>query len=73
MFVAARAVNLLEQIIQWRMLDVQLERLADIALTPAEPRIDEPGSGGEIAGGIADSDVKAPTIPRNRRPGIPMN
>jgi ATP-binding cassette subfamily B protein RaxB len=48
----SRATNLIEAIISWRMLDVQLERLADIALTPREARIDDPGHEGEIWGAL---------------------
>lgn len=40
---SGRVTSLVENLINWRLLDVQLERLADIALTAREPRIDEPG------------------------------
>jgi ATP-binding cassette subfamily B protein RaxB len=42
---ASRLTNLLEQIVTWRLLSVDLERLSDIALSPAE----------QIAGGIGFS------------------
>ena len=40
---SARVTSLVENLISWRLLDVQLERLADIALTPREAKIDETG------------------------------
>jgi ABC-type multidrug transport system fused ATPase/permease subunit len=43
---------LVESVISWRLLDVQLERIADIALNPRETKIDEPGFDGEIQGRI---------------------
>jgi len=40
---SGRIVSLVENLIAWRLLDVQMERLADIALTPREAKIDEAG------------------------------
>lgn len=40
-----RAQELFETFIQWRMLDLHSDRLADIALTPVEKGIDDAGSG----------------------------
>jgi len=40
---SGRITSLIENLISWRLLDVQLERLADIALTPREAKIDEAG------------------------------
>lgn len=40
---SGRITSLVENLINWRLLDVQMERLADIALTPREARIDEAG------------------------------
>ena len=37
----SRISALVENLIAWKLLDVNLERLADIALNPREPRIDE--------------------------------
>jgi ATP-binding cassette subfamily B protein RaxB len=48
-----RMSALIENLISWRLLDVQLERLADIALHPREPRIDDEGVEGEVKGAIA--------------------
>lgn len=43
---SARLTNLLEQIVTWRLLSVDLERLSDIALSPAE---EAPGATGHVA------------------------
>lgn len=48
----SRFMNLVEQIFVWRLLDLQLERLADIALSPKEERIDFGGYGGAVEGRI---------------------
>lgn len=47
-----RFTNMIEQIFSWRLLDLQLERLADIVLTPKEERIDSGGYEGEIEGRV---------------------
>lgn len=47
-----RTTALIENLIAWRLLDVQLERLADIALHPREPRIDDEGSDHVIQGAV---------------------
>jgi ATP-binding cassette, subfamily B, bacterial CvaB/MchF/RaxB len=48
----ARATNLVEQAFNWKLLDLQLERLSDIALTPKEERIDQGGHDGAIEGAV---------------------
>ncbi|QXT34376.1 peptidase domain-containing ABC transporter [Sphingomonas sanguinis] len=48
----ARFTNLVEQLFSWRLLDLQLERLADIVLTPKEARIDSGGHEGVLDGNI---------------------
>ncbi|NNG56007.1 ATP-binding cassette domain-containing protein [Sphingomonas paucimobilis] len=48
----ARFTNLVEQIFAWRLLDLQLERLADIVMTPKEERLDYGGYEGRIEGKI---------------------
>jgi ATP-binding cassette subfamily B protein RaxB len=48
----SRITALIENLIAWKLLDVNLERLADIALDPREPRIDEGGHDGEIEGAV---------------------
>lgn len=48
---AGRSSNLVEQLINWRLLDVHLERLSDIALQPKEAQIDA-GSEGLVEGAI---------------------
>jgi ATP-binding cassette subfamily B protein RaxB len=48
----SRFTNLIEQIFTWRLLDLQLERLSDIALTPKEERIDHGGFEGVIKGAV---------------------
>lgn len=48
----ARFTNLLEQLFAWRLLDLQLERLADIVLTPKEERVDHGGHEGLVDGQI---------------------
>jgi ATP-binding cassette, subfamily B, bacterial CvaB/MchF/RaxB len=45
-----RITHLVEQFITWRMLTVDLERLSDIALSPADPAIGRGGYDGEIEG-----------------------
>lgn len=47
-----RATSLVESLISWRLLDVHLERIADIALHPREAKIDEPGHEGTIVGSL---------------------
>lgn len=48
----ARSTNLVEQLFSWRLLDLQLERLSDVALTPREERIDSGGYEGPITGRV---------------------
>jgi len=45
-----RFTNMVEQLFAWRLLDIQLERLSDIVLTPKDQRIDFGGYDGPIAG-----------------------
>lgn len=52
-----RMTRLLECAISWRLLDVQLERVADIALHPREPKIDTDGHDGVIQGRIEASNI----------------
>jgi ATP-binding cassette, subfamily B, bacterial CvaB/MchF/RaxB len=47
-----RATSLIESLIQWRLLDVHLERIADIALHPRELGADTDGFEGEIRGEV---------------------
>ncbi len=47
-----RSTNLIEQLFAWRLLDLQLERLSDVALAPREQRIDSGGYEGPISGRI---------------------
>ncbi len=47
------ASNVFQQIIAWRMLDVQLERLADIVLAPVEPNTDGDAANPYFAGAIS--------------------
>jgi len=47
-----RSTNLIEQLFAWRLLDLQLERLSDVALAPREERIDSGGYEGPVAGRI---------------------
>jgi ATP-binding cassette subfamily B protein RaxB len=42
------ASNVFQQFIYWRMLDVQLERLADVVLEPTEKGIDQVSMPGEV-------------------------
>jgi ATP-binding cassette subfamily B protein RaxB len=48
----SRFTNFVDQAVSWRLLDLQLERLADIALSPKEERIDSGGYEGQITGRI---------------------
>jgi ATP-binding cassette subfamily B protein RaxB len=54
---AGRIAGLVDQIITFSLLDVQLERVADIVLSPREQKIDEPGDGSELRGEIELRDV----------------
>ncbi len=47
-----RCSALIETFISWRLLDVHLERLSDIVLSPKEPRIDDEGHGAPLRGAI---------------------
>ena len=47
-----RFTNLIDQIFAWRLLDLQLERLSDIALAQKEERIDRGGFEGIVAGAV---------------------
>lgn len=47
-----RMMNMVEQLFAWRLLDLQLERLSDIVLTPKEERIDSGGYEGPVEGAI---------------------
>ena len=44
--------NLVEQMFAWRLLDLQLERLADVVMTPKEGRIDYGGHEGRLEGSV---------------------
>lgn len=49
----SRAQGLFETFVNWRMLDLHSDRIADIALTPVEPGIDDVGTGLlEMRGGV---------------------
>ncbi|WP_174297452.1 peptidase domain-containing ABC transporter [Sphingomonas bacterium] len=52
-----RVTNMVEQGFAWRLLDLQLERLADVVLTPKEARIDSGGYEGEVKGAVACSNL----------------
>lgn len=52
-----RVTNMIEQGFAWRLLDLQLERLADVVLNPKEARIDGGGFDGDIDGSIACSNL----------------
>lgn len=48
-----RAASLFDQIINWRMLEVYTDRLADVVLTPKEVGLDKMPAGlGEVEGGL---------------------
>lgn len=48
----SRFTNMVEQIFAWRLLDLQLERISDIVLTPKDARVDAGGYEGEIDGRV---------------------
>jgi ATP-binding cassette, subfamily B, bacterial CvaB/MchF/RaxB len=52
-----RATSLIETLIQWRLLDVHLERIADIALHPRELGADTDGFEGEIRGAVEARNI----------------
>lgn len=45
-----RFTNLVEQVFAWRLLDLQLDRLSDVALAPQEERIGAGGYDGDLSG-----------------------
>ena len=47
-----RAMSLVENLIQWRLLDVQLDRIGDIALQPRDPHQDSDGFEADIRGDV---------------------
>lgn len=47
-----RLTNLVDQMIRWRMLSVDLERLSDIALSPIDPAVGRGGHEAELEGAI---------------------
>lgn len=54
----ARAQGLFETFVNWRMLDLHSDRIADIALTPVESGIDDIGTGlQEMRGGVELSNL----------------
>ncbi|WP_443750084.1 peptidase domain-containing ABC transporter [Asticcacaulis solisilvae] len=52
-----RGSKMVEQLLDWRLLEVHLERISDIALSPVEDGIDEPDTGEVLQGGIACRDL----------------
>lgn len=48
----SRFINLVEQAFAWRLLDLQLERLTDVVLTPKEERLEFGGYEGSVLGHI---------------------
>ena len=52
-----RCSKMVEQVLDWRLLEVHLERISDIVSSPTEDRIDEPDSGEILQGGIACRDL----------------
>lgn len=48
----SRFTNMVEQLFAWRLLDLQLERIADIVLTPKDDRVDFGGFDGLVDGRI---------------------
>ena len=53
----SRFTNLVEQLFAWRLLDLQLERISDIVLTPKDDRIDAGGYDGLMTGRIECRNV----------------
>jgi ATP-binding cassette, subfamily B, bacterial CvaB/MchF/RaxB len=56
-FFVSKSVNVIQTIIDFRMLDIHLDRLADIALSPKEKGLDAPSVARSIRGGIAFDNV----------------
>jgi ATP-binding cassette subfamily B protein RaxB len=56
-FFVSKSVNVIQTIIDFRMLDIHLDRLADIALSPKEKGLDTPSVARSIRGGIAFDNV----------------
>lgn len=48
----SRFINLVEQAFSWRLLDLQLERLSDVVLTPKEERLEFGGYDGAVLGRV---------------------
>lgn len=53
----SRFTNMVEQIFAWRLLDLQLERISDIVLTPKDSRVDFGGYEGGIDGRVECRNV----------------
>jgi ATP-binding cassette, subfamily B, bacterial CvaB/MchF/RaxB len=53
-----RVTTLIEQFVNWQLLDVHLERIADIALADAEPHLDAVGAGRSVGGRLELTDVR---------------
>jgi ATP-binding cassette, subfamily B, bacterial CvaB/MchF/RaxB len=56
-FFVGKAVNVVQTVTDFRMLDIHLDRLADIALSPKEKGLDAPSVARDVRGAIALSDV----------------
>jgi ATP-binding cassette, subfamily B, bacterial CvaB/MchF/RaxB len=56
-FFVERSVNVIETFVNFKILDIHLDRLADIALTPKEKGLDAPAVLRNVSGAIALNDV----------------
>jgi ATP-binding cassette, subfamily B, bacterial CvaB/MchF/RaxB len=56
-FFVERSVNVIETFVNFKILDIHLDRLADIALAPKEKGLDAPAVMRNVNGAIALSDV----------------
>lgn len=56
-FFVEKSVNVIETVVNFKMLDVHLDRLADIALAPREKGLDAPAVAREVKGALALNDV----------------
>jgi ATP-binding cassette subfamily B protein RaxB len=56
-FFVDRSVNVVETIVNFKMLDIHLGRLADITLAPKEKGLDAPSVARDVTGALALNDV----------------
>jgi ATP-binding cassette subfamily B protein RaxB len=56
-FFVSKSVSVVQTVIDFKMLDIHLDRLADIALSPKEKGLDAPSVARDVRGALALADV----------------